>query len=532
MKTDNANNGWSANELVPFADRVRYMSIVRLVLIGSIAVVAKFAPGLVGVLPARGFIILGAWALVSLAAEAVWRLWRRRSLALFGATLIVDGLVLVWLSEVGSVTNVRYLIFFDMVAVVLLASYRTGLKMALWYTLLLFTVFFAGRDGAFSVPHVHPGTTSKWDVGQLAVFVVAIWMVSIATAGFSSVNERELRRRRFDLEALARFAGTLESSHDLGAVARAFLDSLSDAFPVRKLLLLTSGRQPVLLGQKGFSSAPPAPPSLEIASALLRAQSTHQTLLLSHFDRESDPWLVGVMEDAPNCMVVPLYAEGGCVAVLVAEHSARNGSRVERRLISIIDRFASHAALALRNAALLQQMEHMAHTDGLTDVANRRAFEITLEREVARSIRSGEPVSLVVLDIDNFKALNDTHGHPMGDHVLREVAAALQASSRDFDTTARYGGEEFVVILPGCGPEDALVSAERLHRCVADHATTVPVTVSAGAASFPDHASSAEGLLKAADDAMYEAKRAGRNSVRIARPRNELFAAPTTSAVI
>ena len=468
MKPENPNPTWSANELVPFADRLRYMLLVHVVLIGTIAVTAKVAPGLVGVLPNHAYMILGAWAIVSLAATGIRRIWRSRGLALFGVTVIVDGLALVWLSEVGSVTNVRYLIFFDMVAIVLLASYRTGLKLALWYTLLLFTVFFAGRDGALSIPHVAAGTTARWDIGQLGVFVAAIWMVAIATAGFSSVNERELRRRRFDLEALARFAGALESANDRRAVASSFLDGLADAFPVGRLLLVTSGRHPVILGRRGLSPGIANPSQLEIPSALLRAQSAHRTLLLSSFDPESDAWLSQVMGDAPNCMVVPLYAEGGCLGALVAENATKNGSRVERRMVSIIERFAAHAALALRNAALLEQMERMAHTDGLTEVANRRAFEITLEREVARSIRTGVPLSLVMLDIDNFKALNDTHGHQVGDRVLREVAHALQVGSRDFDTIARYGGEEFVVILPGCGPTDALASAQRLHICVAD----------------------------------------------------------------
>ena len=189
--------------------------------------------------------------------------------------------------------------------------------------------------------------------------------------------------------------------------------------------------------------------------------------------------------------------------------------------MTIIERFASQTALALRNAALLEEMEQMATTDGLTHIANRRAFQETFEREVARSIRSGEPISLLMIDIDNFKVLNDTYGHQVGDEVLRQVAAAIQAGSRDIDTAARYGGEEFAVILPGCGSRDALVSAERLRRFVNDSFVGRAVTVSAGAATFPDQASTAEALVKAADNAMYRAKRAGRNRVRVAEFQNE-----------
>jgi two-component system cell cycle response regulator len=512
---------WSTNELIPLADRWRYMFVVRAFLIGTIVLTAAVAPGLVGALPDHVYAILGAWAGASLAAETVRRLWHRRALPLFGATLILDGLALVWLSEVGSVTNVRYLIFPYMVAIVLLASYRTGLKMALWFALLSSTVFFAPHNGAFAMPHVEAGTVAKWDLGQLSVFVVALWLATIASASFSAVNERELRRRRFDLEALARFAVSLESASDRQTVAAVLLDSLADAFPLGRMLLTTAGRHPVVLSMRGLVPESTNPPQLELSSALLRVQSTHQTLLLSGFDRESDPWLNAVMVDAGNFVVVPLHAEGGCVGVLVAEHSARNSSRVERRLVTIIERFASQTALALRNAALLEEMEQMATTDGLTHIANRRAFQETFEREVARSIRSGEPISLLMIDIDNFKVLNDTYGHQVGDEVLRQVAAAIQAGSRDIDTAARYGGEEFAVILPGCGSRDALVSAERLRRFVNDSFVGRAVTVSAGAATFPDQASTAEALVKAADNAMYRAKRAGRNRVRVAEFQNE-----------
>ena len=98
----------------------------------------------------------------------------------------------------------------------------------------------------------------------------------------------------------------------------------------------------------------------------------------------------------------------------------------------------------------LEQVQRLAATDGLTKIANRRTFETTLEREVARAARSAEHLSLVLLDIDHFKRLNDAHGHQAGDEVLRNVAAALSCACRDFDTAARYGGEEFAVVLPGC----------------------------------------------------------------------------------
>ena len=525
MRTDTR---WAAGELVPLADRLRYMLMVRIALFAAIGLGATVASGVVGSLPAGTAAVLGAWAGVTALVEVGRRVTRRRGLPLFGATLIIDGTVLVWLSEVGSITNVRYLIFLHMAAVVLLASHRTGLKMAMWYTLLLYTVFFAGRQGTLGLHPAAPGTVARWDLGQLSVFVGSVWGVAIATAGFSSVNERELRRRRFDLEALAQFAVALERASDRQTVAAVLLDSLAENFPVGRLLLLSAGLRPAVLGQLGLDGAPTKPARLDPASAVLACQDSRQTLLLTRLDPATDAWAEGILDGAGNLIVIPLFAEGGCVAVLVAEHSSRAGSRVERRLVSILERFASHAALALRNAGLLEQMERMANTDGLTHIANRRTFEANLEREMARAVRSGEPVSLVMLDLDHFKVLNDTWGHQMGDEVLRQVAVALQAGSREFDTIARYGGEEFAVILPGCDPEAALASAERIHRLVREGVTCAPVTVSLGVATAPEQAGTAQALVKAADDALYQAKRAGRNTVRSAPGGTERVATATS----
>jgi diguanylate cyclase (GGDEF)-like protein len=327
------------------------------------------------------------------------------------------------------------------------------------------------------------------------------------------VNERELRRRRFDLEALAQLAVSLERAADRQTIASTVLDSLAENFPVERLLLLTAGPTPGVLGQRGTIPDAAGLTRLDPRSAVLASQTERQTLLLRGLDPEAVAWAGGLMGGAENLILIPLFAEGGCVGVLVAEHSSRSGSRVERRLDSILERFASHAGLALRNAALLEQMERMANTDGLTHIANRRTFEANLEKEMARSIRSGEPVSLVMLDIDHFKVLNDTWGHQKGDEVLREVAVALQAGSQEFDTIARYGGEEFAVILPGTGPDAAWAGAQRLHRLVTEGVTSVPITVSLGVASAPVEARTAQSLVKAADDALYQAKRAGRNRV-------------------
>jgi len=128
-------------------------------------------------------------------------------------------------------------------------------------------------------------------------------------------------------------------------------------------------------------------------------------------------------------------------------------------------------------------------------------------------------VTLMMVDIDHFKAVNDTHGHQMGDEILKKVAASLVDGCRDFDVPARYGGEEFAVILPSCSSKESLVVAERLRRAIGESENAVPITASAGVATFPTHAGDPQKLIAAADEALYESKRAGRDRVTRSRRR-------------
>jgi diguanylate cyclase (GGDEF)-like protein len=176
---------------------------------------------------------------------------------------------------------------------------------------------------------------------------------------------------------------------------------------------------------------------------------------------------------------------------------------------------ADQMAVAVNHARLFQQMQREALTDGLTGCFNRRFFEIQLERDLHLATRMRQPVSLILIDIDHFKRVNDTHGHDAGDAALRLLASELREEVRGVDTAARYGGEEFAIILPQAGPEGALAVAERLRMRI--ERTEVPgvgaITASLGIATFPLHASSRELLVTAADRALYQAKRTGRNRV-------------------
>ncbi|RLB53903.1 MAG: GGDEF domain-containing protein [Deltaproteobacteria bacterium] len=165
-----------------------------------------------------------------------------------------------------------------------------------------------------------------------------------------------------------------------------------------------------------------------------------------------------------------------------------------------------------------EEIYRMTITDGLTQVANKRYLYEFLEREIARTIRFGRPLSLIMLDIDHFKQINDTFGHLAGDYVLKEMCKELLKQVRREELLARYGGEEFVVVLPETALSTAATMAEKLRRVVANHhfsfaGKDISITISLGCAELSPMATDPNVFLHEADARLYEAKRAGRNRV-------------------
>ena len=190
---------------------------------------------------------------------------------------------------------------------------------------------------------------------------------------------------------------------------------------------------------------------------------------------------------------------------------------VEARLTAAS--LVAQSVVALDNAKLHRIVERQALADGLTGLANRRHCEDTLDAEVARAYRFGGPLAIVLGDLDDFKAVNDEHGHPVGDTVLREFSRLLENSVRDVDVAGRWGGEEFLIVLPGTDRAGAVRLAERVRQYLEDRTLLTPegvpvrITASFGAAEH-EPGWDVETLVAAADEALYEAKRTGKNRVR------------------
>ncbi len=227
--------------------------------------------------------------------------------------------------------------------------------------------------------------------------------------------------------------------------------------------------------------------------------------------------VTNLMPEAGRVAILPLRTAGetiGAIALL-----SRSELHLGKDQVQILKSAMQHLALALKNALIYREMKQHADLDGLTLVNNRRHFDSRIKEEMERHARYGHPISLLMLDIDHFKSINDTYGHQAGDTVLKELAALLRTTLRTTDYVARYGGEEFALILPHTPEEQAATLAERLREKVAGYkfmhdTTIIPVTVSIGlSARDQDKETEAESIIHDADKALYQAKGTGRNRV-------------------
>lgn len=235
-----------------------------------------------------------------------------------------------------------------------------------------------------------------------------------------------------------------------------------------------------------------------------------------------------VKEDVPY-LCVPMIAQGDMIGVLHLLMASSGGTHVPDDMMRDRERFltglAEHAELELANIRLRQTLRNLSIRDPLTSLFNRRYMEESFEREIYRAKRKNVPVGALMLDIDRFKDYNDTFGHEAGDMVLRELGAILQRNIRASDIACRYGGEEFTVILPEAAIDVTCRMGEQIRQAVSRLQLLYggkplgAVTVSIGAAVYPEHGLSARDVLNAADEALYKAKAEGRDRLIVAENR-------------
>lgn len=225
-------------------------------------------------------------------------------------------------------------------------------------------------------------------------------------------------------------------------------------------------------------------------------------------------------ERGKHVLAVPLICGERILGVLEGVRHSQNESSFKKSEIELLDALSLPLASALANAVRIAEAERLSQTDDLTKLHNARYLRQFLLNEIRRARRYGSSVTALFLDLDDFKKVNDLHGHLVGSHVLMEMAGVILGSVRDTDALARYGGDEFVIVLPDTGVDLAGIVAERIREKISQYTFTggkrlkLSLTASFGVATFPIHASSPQQLIACADTAMYEAKAANKNCVR------------------
>jgi diguanylate cyclase (GGDEF)-like protein len=247
-------------------------------------------------------------------------------------------------------------------------------------------------------------------------------------------------------------------------------------------------------------------------------------------DVQACPEYVGFYEETKSRMAIPLVSFGQTLGVLILE-SEQTGKFQEGDVESL-EAVADICATAIQNAHYVERVKQLAYLDGLTGIFNRRYFELRVVEEIDRARRFNSGMAVLMVDIDQFKRLNDEFGHLLGDEVLRQVSSIFHGQLRKIDVVCRYGGEEFAVLLSQTNPQHALQVAEKLRRLVENWqfpGVPRPVTISAGVATFPDHGTTRDELVKSADAGLYAAKQRGRNRVLLG-PTHYKTAAQGTSS--
>jgi diguanylate cyclase (GGDEF)-like protein len=220
----------------------------------------------------------------------------------------------------------------------------------------------------------------------------------------------------------------------------------------------------------------------------------------------------------------PLSCRGRKVGALLGLDRvvSKREPKMSATLLRAVRLLLEPASVALDNALQLQRAQELSVTDDLTKLYNSRYLNQVLRREAKRASRSGRPLSLLFIDLDGFKSVNDTHGHLFGSRVLVEAAAVIRGSARETDVVSRFGGDEFALVLPDTGADGAYAVGARIrervaaHIFLADDGLNIRLSCSVGVATLPDVAGSAEELMHAADKAMYAVKETGKNGIQAA----------------
>lgn len=405
-----------------------------------------------------------------------------------------------------------------------------------------------------AMAHAAIATALAWVVGGLhpfrvwvnvaAVQTLVFWSAALITGMAQGRHETSLRRRAaqaeeaceqvralqrkvdqlngelnksiFDILAIYEFTTVLGSTLHLNEIFSMMVDTIMRVvrYDACYLALVDeAGRFDIKVARAFTPEQLAACAQTRLGEGIIgRVVQSAQPLIVP--DLASQTWSEAYRGTAYHSMLsLPLVIQGGAIGVLNLFKKEVNAfTQDDLRVLFIV---ANQCAFAVQNGKLYEEMARLAITDGLTGLYNHRYFCSCIEEAVERATRTNRPASMIMVDADQFKAVNDKYGHQRGDVVLQQMARLITLSVRDSDLVARYGGEEFAVVLPDTGPREALAVARRIHQAVGGHDFDgLHLTVSVGVATYPSaQITNKDELISTADEFAYQAKEAGRNRI-------------------
>ncbi len=380
---------------------------------------------------------------------------------------------------------------------------------------LIATPIFLGNKPSGIMVAMNPEKEFVFEQRDLDVLVVAAGQASVAVENARLFAEEQRRSRQLAfLNNISRTAISSEDpAHMLAQIANEIQKNFS--FDHIGIGLLDYGTKEVEIKAEAGTTANATGRRIPLGTGILGrvARSGERALVQNALPGN----LTGILPDSRAVLCIPITYGETLLGVLNVESRGENAFTPQDVLI--LNTLADLLATALHNAFVFQKLQQQSITDGLTGIKTRRFFWEALSAEWKRASRSGRPFSVVLIDLDKFKEVNDSMGHFEGDLVLARVGRLLEHKSRQSNVVARYGGDEFIILMPETGAEQAQVLAERLRQWLAADPMLNEhhVTGSFGVASFPMHGFSIEDIIRVADAGMYVSKRSGGNQVSTAQ---------------
>jgi diguanylate cyclase (GGDEF)-like protein len=371
------------------------------------------------------------------------------------------------------------------------------------------------RDEVVGVLDCQSDRVNYFDPETIDLLTLFSTQASIALQNARLYSLEQQRARQ--LQAINAIAQQTTAVLDLEELLGRVCELIQDAFRVSHVSLFLREDHDLVLRAHHGTLTPRVPEggrfpaSTEPWASILRNNATAT---------ESDPCIAPsttqFFVESASRMCIPLVSFGQTLGLLALDSTKPDAFRDGD--LQSLESVADICATAIQNAHYVERVKQLAYLDGLTGIFNRRFFELRIMEEIERARRYGTGMAVIMADIDQFKRLNDEFGHVLGDEVLRQVSSLFHQQLRKIDVVCRYGGEEFGILLTQTNARQAVKIAEKLRKMVEGWLFPgVPrtVTISAGAAAFPEQGSTRDELVKAADSALYAAKQAGRNKVRL-----------------